>query len=166
VSDTLGDRAVLLDGVPAASVSAAAALRFGPDGKLYAAFDDGGDARRRGDAASLNGKVLRLNTDGTTPADAPGGNPVFAAGYGSPIALDWDPATATLWVADRAAGAAAFAFARGALFPAWTGRMLSAATLFAPDRVPDIGVIAVGPDGAIYYGTAGALGRLVPDRGP
>ena len=47
VGDTLGDRAVLLDGIRAATPEPAAALRFGPDGKLYAAFDDGGDPRRR-----------------------------------------------------------------------------------------------------------------------
>ena len=105
--DTLGDRAVLLDGVAASSPSPSAALRFGPDGKLYAAFDDGGDARRRQDAGSLNGKVLRLNADGTTPADARGATPVYADGYGSPVAIDWDPPTATLWVADRAAGVGA-----------------------------------------------------------
>ena len=48
-SNTLADRIVLLDGVPAAPASPAAALRFGADGKLYAAFDDGGDPRRSGD---------------------------------------------------------------------------------------------------------------------
>lgn len=153
VSDTLGDRAVLLDGVPASSPSPAAALRFGPDGKLYAAFDDGDDARRRGDPGSLNGKVLRLNPDGTTPRDALGASPIYADGYQSPVALDWDPPTATLWVADRAAGASPFAFYRGTLFPAWTGRLIT-------------GVVAVGPDGAIYYGTGRALGRLVPERAP
>src|SRR6201999_3565778 len=40
VGDTLGDRAILLEGIAAASPSPSAALRFGPDGKLYAAFDD------------------------------------------------------------------------------------------------------------------------------
>ena len=165
VSNTLGDRAVLLDAVPASSPSPSAALRFGPDGKLYAAFDDGGDPRRRRDAASVNGKVLRLDADGTTPSDAHGGTPVYAEGYGSPVALDWDPTTGTLWVADRAAGASVFVFYRGALFPAWNGRLLSAGTLF--ERGPaGAGPIAVGPDGAIYYGTAGAVGRLDPDRGP
>jgi hypothetical protein len=39
----------------------AASLRFGPDRRLYAAFDDGGEARQAGDAASPNGKILRLN---------------------------------------------------------------------------------------------------------
>ncbi len=160
VSNTLGDRAV-----PASSPSPSAALRFGPDGKLYAAFDDGGDPRRRRDAASVNGKVLRLDADGTTPGDARGGTPVYAAGYGSPVALDWDPPTGTLWVADRAAGASVFVFYRGALFPAWDGRFLSADMLF--ERAPaGAGLVAVGPDGSIYYGTAGAVGRLAPDRGP
>lgn len=165
VSDTLGDRAVILDGVPAARTPSAA-LRFGPDGKLYAAFDDAGDRTRRLDAGSFNGKVLRLNADGTTPADAAGGSPVVAAGYGSPIAIDWDRVTGTLWVADRAVAAAPFAFYRGALRPDWDGRLISAETLFDRTSAAAIGPIAIGPDGAIYYGTARALGRAVPDRGP
>ena len=106
-SNTLGDRIVLLDGVPAASPSPAAALRFGADGKLYAAFDDGGDPRRSGDRASLNGKIVRLNPDGTTPDDQAGSTPVYAEGYRSPAGFDWDPrrAPGTLWVADRDAAA-------------------------------------------------------------
>ena len=167
VSDTLGDRAVLLDGAPAASRSPSAALRFGPDGKLYAAFDDGGDARHRGEAASLNGKVLRLNADGTTPDDARGGTPVYADGYASPIALDWDPPTATLWVADRAAGASAFAFYRSPLVPAWAGRLISASDTIVGAGLTSVpGVVAVGPDGAVYYGTARGIGRVVPERAP
>src|SRR5439155_1635022 len=83
VSDTLGDPAVLLDQIPA-SRTPSAALRAGPDGMLYAAFDDGDEPRRRLDAGSYNGKVLRLTTNGTTPADATGATPVYAAGYGSP----------------------------------------------------------------------------------
>jgi glucose/arabinose dehydrogenase len=162
VSDTLGDRAVLLDGVPASS-SPSAALRFGPDGKLYAAFDDAGDARRRHDPGSLNGKVLRLNGDGTTPADARGGTPVWGGGYGSPAALDWDPVTSTLWVADRASGGSPFAFYRSGLVPAWSGRMIGAGTLL--DAGAAVTTVAIGPDGAIYYGMARALGRLAPERG-
>ena len=166
VSNTLGDRAVLLDSAPVSFPSPAAALGFGPDGKLYAALDDGGDARHRRDPASLNGKVLRLDADGRTPADAPGATPVYADGYGSPVALDWDPPTATLWVADRSAGASPFAFYRGALVPEWTGRMVSASTVLDGGLASDVSCVAVGPDGAIYYLTARAIGRLAPDRGP
>ncbi|MCU1381884.1 MAG: Quinoprotein glucose dehydrogenase [Acidobacteria bacterium] len=161
VSDTLADPFVLLDEVPA-SPRPAAALRFGPDGKLYAAFDDAGESRRRLDPGSFNGKVLRLDAGGTTPADAAGRTPIYAAGYGSPIAIDWDPSTATLWVADRAAAAAPFAIYRGALMPAWNGRLMSADTLF--DRgAGGGGPIAVGPDGAIYVGTSRGVARAAPE---
>jgi glucose/arabinose dehydrogenase len=108
-SGTLADRVILLDGIGAATPTPAAALRFGGDGKLYAAFDDGGDARRQGDRASLNGKIVRLNPDGTTPEDQAGSTPVYSEGYRSPAGFDWDPrrAPATLWIADRGnAGAA------------------------------------------------------------
>ena len=165
VANTLGDAAVLLDGVPA-SASPSAALRFGPDGKLYAAFDAGGDRRRSTDLASMNGKVVRLNADGTTPADARGGVPVFAGGFGSPIALDWDPQTATLWVADAAAGGSRFAFYRGPQGSAGAGRMMSADTLFARGTAAGLTFLAVAPDGAVYYGAPGALGRVAPERAP
>jgi glucose/arabinose dehydrogenase len=102
-SNTLGDRIVLLDGVRAASPAPAAALRFGADGKLYVAFDDGGEPRRSGDRGSLNGKIVRLNPDGTTPHDQAGSTPVYSEGYRSPGGFDWDPRSGSgaLWIADR-----------------------------------------------------------------
>ena len=98
----LVDRIVLVDGVRAAA-PAAGSLRFGPDGKLYAAFDDGGNARSRNDLAALNGKVVRLNADGTTPRDQAAASPVYAEGYAAPAGFDWDLRTTPpiLWVADR-----------------------------------------------------------------
>jgi glucose/arabinose dehydrogenase len=101
VQDTLGDRAVLLDAVPAARTGAAASLRFGPDGKLFAAFDAGGDPRRIGDLGSYNGKILRLNADGSTPSDQPMATPVYAYGYSAPRGLDWQSGTRALWVVGR-----------------------------------------------------------------
>jgi quinoprotein glucose dehydrogenase len=103
VSDTLGDRAVLLDGVPA-SADPRAAMRFGPDGKLYVAFDDGGDPERARDGASLNGKLLRLNPDGTTPRDQEGATPVYLGGLRSPRGFDWHPQSGGIWSADGGAG--------------------------------------------------------------
>ncbi len=101
VDDTLGERAVLLDGVPAGQTGAKASVRFGPDGKLYAAFDAGGDRRRIDDPASYNGKILRLNRDGTTPSDQPAASPVHAYGYGVPLGFDWQSGTGALWAAGR-----------------------------------------------------------------
>ena len=102
VSGTFGDQAVLLDNVPAAQSEPSASLRFGPDGKLYAAFDDGGDPQRVDDRSSSNGKILRLNADGTTPDDQAGASPIYVSASRSPAGLDWQRETGLLWVADRA----------------------------------------------------------------
>jgi glucose/arabinose dehydrogenase len=57
-------------------------LVIGPDMKLYATT---GDANLRFDLPqnpnSLNGKVLRVNLDGTIPADNPFGNAVWSIGH-------------------------------------------------------------------------------------
>jgi glucose/arabinose dehydrogenase len=103
VGDTLGDRAILMEGIASRPARPAASLRFGPDGKLYTGLDDGGDAFRAGDLGSFNGKILRLNSDATTPADQAGGTPVYAANVNAPRGVDWDASGATLWVVDDAA---------------------------------------------------------------
>lgn len=166
VGDTLGDRAVLLDAAPASSSLPSAALRFGLDGKLYAAYDDGGNAQGSRDAASMNGKILRLNADGTLPGDARGGTPVYVGTFGSPVAIDWDPPSSTLWVADRSAGAVPFVFYRGTMFPELNGRLVTASTIFKDAAGSGISRVAVGPDGALYYLTARGAGRVAPDRAP
>ena len=97
---TFAERAILLDNVPAPAGRPAASLRFGSDQKLYAVFDDGGDAKNGGDLASYGGKILRLNPDGTTPQDQPGGSPLYADAVRSPRGMDWQPATGALWIAD------------------------------------------------------------------
>ncbi|HKQ61075.1 MAG TPA: PQQ-dependent sugar dehydrogenase [Candidatus Polarisedimenticolaceae bacterium] len=56
-------------------------LGFGADGKLYAATGDVQLAANGQNAASLNGKVLRINDDGSVPADNPTpGSLVYAQG--------------------------------------------------------------------------------------
>lgn len=100
VGDTLGDRAILMEGIPSASARPAASLRFGPDGKLYVGLDDAGEAIRAADLGSFNGKILRLNADATTPADQAGGTPVYAANVNRPRSVDWDAGGATLWVVE------------------------------------------------------------------
>jgi glucose/arabinose dehydrogenase len=100
-SNVLVDGVTLLDNIPASAENAAAALRAGADGKLFAAFDDGDDPRRAGDLASPNGKILRLNADGTTPADQAGLTPMYGSDFHSPRGFDWRPASTVLWMADR-----------------------------------------------------------------
>lgn len=96
---TLGDRVEILDGIPSAATPTAA-LRFGPDGKLYVALDDGGDPSTSGDLGSYSGKVLRLNADGSAPADQPGYSPVFVPNLTSPRALAWSVPDGRLWIAE------------------------------------------------------------------
>lgn len=98
-SNTLLDRIVLLDDIAASPRNAAASLRIGADGKLFIAFDDGDNPRNAGDIASPNGKILRLNSDGTTPADQAGFTPMYASDFHSPRGLDWG--STVLWIADH-----------------------------------------------------------------
>jgi aldose sugar dehydrogenase len=106
-SNTLFAQTVLRDAVPASATQPAAAIRVGADGKLLAAFDDGGDPRRAGDMASPNGKILRLNADGTTPDDQAGLTPVYSSDLHSPRGVDARPGSNVIWVADRVSDASA-----------------------------------------------------------
>jgi glucose/arabinose dehydrogenase len=96
----LVDRMPLLRDV-AASADAAAVLRFGPDGRLYAAFDDGGSREAAARPSEWNGKVLRLNPDGGTPDDQPAASPVFWSGLRAPRGLGWKAGDDTLWIAEE-----------------------------------------------------------------
>jgi glucose/arabinose dehydrogenase len=100
----LGERAVLLDRVPAARPDAAGSVTVGADDRLYIGFDDADNPTEAQRAGSYNGKVLRLNADGTTPGDEPAANPVYASGFRAPGSLSWDALSASLWVADRKNG--------------------------------------------------------------
>ena len=46
-------------------------LAFGPDGKLYISVGDGGTRQRASDLSNINGKILRINKDGSIPPDNP-----------------------------------------------------------------------------------------------
>ena len=65
-------------------------LRFGPDGKLYATIGDAQNSGNAQNTSTLNGKILRLNPDGTAPSDNPFGNYVWSYGHRNPQGLAWD----------------------------------------------------------------------------
>ncbi|PTA46546.1 PQQ-dependent sugar dehydrogenase [Micromonospora sp. RP3T] len=81
---------VLVTGIPRNKYHNGGRLRFGPDGKLYAAAGDGQDPDVAQDTDNLGGKVLRLNPDGTVPADNPFGNHVWSYGHRNPQGLAFD----------------------------------------------------------------------------
>lgn len=194
VQGMLGQRAVLLGDITSQAQEPSAAVRFGPDGHLYVGLDDGGDARNAADPASLNGKILRLNPDGTTPDDQRG--PVHRAGYRSPRGLAWSR-RATLWVVDGepregerlTASATSYALRTapsdvltyaGDAIPAFQGDLFVAAAdhilrvrsdprsparVIATERllagIGPIRALAIGPDGMLYFATAGTVAKLV-----
>lgn len=85
-------------------------IAFGPDGKLYVATGDFENGSNAQNASSLAGKILRMNDDGSVPADNPtpgslvftrgvrdgrglavqGGGKVYATDGGSPVGSIYD----------------------------------------------------------------------------
>jgi len=65
------DGYVIRTGMQAASIHDGCRLAFGPDGKLWVTMGENGTGRLAQDPNTLNGKVLRTNSDGTVPDDNP-----------------------------------------------------------------------------------------------
>lgn len=103
-------------------------LKFGPDGFLYAAFGDGGDANDPNNAGqntrNLLGSIVRIDVDGNSPYEIPLDNPfaspdfctnapnatnpcpeIFAWGLRNPWRFSFDRATGALWIGDVGQGA-------------------------------------------------------------
>jgi len=88
----------LVDLVPVAGFHNGGDIAFGPDGALYVVTGDGTVPERAQDPDDPGGKVLRLNPDGTIPADNPiPGSPVFALGIRNSFGICFDPVTGDLW---------------------------------------------------------------------
>lgn len=95
------DGYVIRRGMLAASNHDGCRIRFGPDGKLWVTMGDAGVASLAQDPNSLNGKVLRVNSDGSIPGDnpvMPGAaerTAVYTMGNRNPQGLTFQPATGT-----------------------------------------------------------------------
>ncbi|GAA4256769.1 hypothetical protein GCM10022255_070920 [Dactylosporangium darangshiense] len=90
------------------------ALQFGPDGKLFVGNGDADDATKADvnalgaqDLTSYRGKILRINKDGTAPADNPfydGTNSVkskvYLYGVRNPFRFALQPGTNHIWFGD------------------------------------------------------------------
>ncbi|HET6404589.1 MAG TPA: PQQ-dependent sugar dehydrogenase [Candidatus Thermoplasmatota archaeon] len=98
-----GQENVLLDDIKSEKLHNSGRIAFGPDGLMYvsvgdAVLDTAGRQKsmHAHDPMSLNGKVLRLNADGTPAAGNPWGNEVWTKGHRNVYGLAVSPANVVL----------------------------------------------------------------------
>lgn len=85
---TLSNPLVLLNGLPAAQVHSGSRLLLLPDNTLLMTTGDASNVSLSQNASSLNGKILRLNFDGSIPVDNPtAGSAVYTLGHRNPQGL-------------------------------------------------------------------------------
>jgi glucose/arabinose dehydrogenase len=90
----------ILTGLQKASIHDGGRIAFGPDGKLYAGVGDAGNTSNAQNRSSRNGKILRINPDGSVPSDNPfPGSPVWSLGHRNVQGLVWD-SRGRLWATE------------------------------------------------------------------
>lgn len=72
---------VLLDGIQTADRHHGGRLAIGPDGRLWIGTGDAFEPENAATDDSLNGKILRIATDGSIPADNPDASPIYSSGH-------------------------------------------------------------------------------------
>ncbi|WP_424467118.1 PQQ-dependent sugar dehydrogenase [Pseudoclavibacter helvolus] len=95
----VGAPEVIVDGIAKASNHNGGRLAIGPDGYLYASTGDASQTQLSQDQNSLNGKILRMELDGSPVADNPFGNLVYSMGHRNPQGLAFDGAGG-LWASE------------------------------------------------------------------
>lgn len=109
---TAVERHILIDfpDAPQAESHQISNVSFGPDGKLYVHMGDGFEIAAALNLDDYRGKVLRLNPDGSIPADNPFYDPedglnardaLYAFGFRNPFGGAWRAADGRLYVADN-----------------------------------------------------------------
>lgn len=96
-----------LDDLTSATIHNGGAMHFGSDGKLYIAVGDNALGANAQSLDSLSGKILRINADGSIPADNPffttalgDRRAVWALGLRNPFTFDIRPGTSHLFIND------------------------------------------------------------------
>ena len=96
-----------LDNLSGATNHNGGAIHFGPDGKLYVAVGENANGANSQTLSNLLGKMLRINSDGSIPADNPffntatGNNrAIWALGLRNPFTFAFQPGTGRMFIND------------------------------------------------------------------
>ena len=104
-----GSEVVILELTPLSSATNhnGGAIHFGEDGKLYAAVGDNANGANAQTLGNLLGKILRINPDGSIPADNPfigqatGANrAIWVLGLRNPYTFSIEPETGRIFIND------------------------------------------------------------------
>jgi glucose/arabinose dehydrogenase len=91
VNGALSNEKVLVSGIKRNTFHNGGRLRFSPDGRfLFIAAGDAHSGANAQNLSNLNGKILRINPDGSIPSDNPFGNAIWSYGHRNPQGLAFD----------------------------------------------------------------------------
>ena len=93
---------IIIDKIPVRPSHEAHTILKGPDGKMYLSVGDADQLSWPQDPTKFNGKVLRLNWDGSMPSDNPfPGTYTYALGFRNPFGMAFRPGTNELYVSNN-----------------------------------------------------------------
>ncbi|GAB3927777.1 PQQ-dependent sugar dehydrogenase [Mucilaginibacter myungsuensis] len=106
-NDTLVEPFKIIDGIPANQNHTGCRLVFSPDKKLFITTGDADQPALSQDLKAYNGKILRVNDDGTIPTDNPLFNndtarkEIWTYGHRNPQGFAFNPATGTIFESEH-----------------------------------------------------------------
>ncbi len=95
-NSVLSDRKIIFEGILGANNHDGGRIEFGPDGYLYITTGDAQNPDIAQDITALQGKILRVTSEGEVPEDNPFATAVWSYGHRNPLGLAWD-AEGRLW---------------------------------------------------------------------
>ncbi len=90
------DRKLIFEGILGASNHDGGRIEFGPDGYLYITTGDAQNPESAQDITILQGKILRVTSEGEIPEGNPFASAVWSYGHRNPQGLAWD-AEGRMW---------------------------------------------------------------------
>ena len=103
-NNTIIDKKIIMDNIPAFQLHNGGVIKFGPDKKLYVSVGDNTNSKSAQNLSDLRGKILRINNDGTIPNDNPFKNSaIYSYGHRNIVGLAWDFNNKTLFASEAGA---------------------------------------------------------------